>query len=154
MRGHAALEKVGTMVRTATVRQARAFRRTAPSTERYLWKLLRDRRLEGLKFRRQFPVGPYVLDFVCLRHRLAIEADGPFHDPDRDRERDAWLMAQGFRVLRFPNHQIERRDWEVIGLILAATRPSSPGQAGATPHPTACGGHLLPQGEKDTKARS
>jgi very-short-patch-repair endonuclease len=83
---------------------------------------------------------------VCLRHRLVAEADGPFHDPERDAIRDAWLFAQGFRVLRFPNSQIEMGDWEVIARILDAVRPS--GEAGATPHPTACGGHLLPQGEK------
>ena len=90
--------------------------------ERKLWRLLRDRRLEGLKFRRQMVIGPYVVDFVCLRHRLIVEADGPFHDPDRDRVRDAWLSGQGFRVLRFPNAQIEQRDWEVVAIIVDATR--------------------------------
>jgi len=96
--------------------------------EQKLWSLLRDRRLEGLKFRRQFPAGRYVLDFVCLRHRLVVEADGPFHDPERDAERDAWLCSQGFRVLRFPNHAVNSRDWEVIGRILQAVKapPADP----------------------------
>jgi very-short-patch-repair endonuclease len=111
------------MARRATVGHARALRRNAPSTERYLWKLLRDRRLDGLKFRRQFPLGPYLLDFVCLRHRLVIEADGPFHDQAHDAVRDAWLVAKGFRILRFPNGRIENRDWEVIGEILRAVEP-------------------------------
>jgi very-short-patch-repair endonuclease len=106
------------MARPTTVPQARALRRNAPETERLLWKLLRDRRLEGLKFRRQAPLGPYVLDFVCLRHRLVIEADGPFHDSEQDAVRDASLAAQGFRVLRFPNKEIQLRDWQVIGRIL------------------------------------
>ena len=106
------------MARPTTVPQARALRRNAPETERLLWKLLRDRRLEGLKFRRQVPLGPYVLDFVCMRHRLVIEADGPFHDPERDAIRDAWLAAKGFRVLLFPNTEIQLKDWQVIGRIL------------------------------------
>ena len=134
-------------MRQATVRQARALRRRAAPTERFLWSLLRDRQLEGLKFRRQFPIGPYVVDFVCLRFRLIVEADGPyFHDAERDARRDAFLAAQGFRVLRFPNHRIENRDWEIVREILDAVRPN----AGITPHPAACGVHLLPQGEKET----
>ncbi len=134
------------MPRRATVSQARTLRLNAPTTERRLWKMLRSRQLEGLKFRRQFPIGPYVVDFVCLRHRLVVEADGPFHDPAPDAVRDAWLVVQGFRVLRFPNSQIEARDWEVIAQVLKAVRPN--GEVSATPHPTAYGGHLLPQGEK------
>ena len=106
------------MARRATIPQARALRRTAPATECILWNLLRDRRLEGLKFRRQVPLGPYVLDFVCLRHRLVVEADVPFHDPDRDASRDDWLAAKGFLVLRFPNNEIQVRDWQVIARIL------------------------------------
>ncbi len=72
------------MARQATTNQARALRRTAPATERFLWRLLRNRRLAGLKFRRQLPIGPYVVDFLCLSHRLTVEADGPFHDPAYD----------------------------------------------------------------------
>jgi very-short-patch-repair endonuclease len=91
-----------------------------------------------------------VLDFVCLRHRLGVEADGPLHDPVHDAERDTWLEAQGFRVLRFSNGQINNRDWDIIDEILRATlAPPADPDACETPHPTACGGHLLPQGEKD-----
>jgi very-short-patch-repair endonuclease len=106
------------MTRKASIGQARSLRRSAPATERNLWKLLRHRRLEGLKFRRQVPLGPYVVDFVCLRHRLIVEADGPFHDPEQDAVRDAWLRGQGFRVLRFTNHQIDIREHWVIAKIL------------------------------------
>ena len=60
------------------------------------------------------PIGPYVLDFVCLRHRLVIEADGPFHDPVRDATRDAWLAQRGFHVLRFPNAVVEERLFEAV----------------------------------------
>ena len=89
--------------------------------ERRLWKLLRDRRLAGLKFRRQVVLGRYIVDFICFRHRLIVEADGPQHeDRAQDAARDEWLRAQGFRVLRFPNQQIENRGHEVIGTILTA----------------------------------
>ncbi|PZR35273.1 MAG: hypothetical protein DI526_07620 [Caulobacter segnis] len=100
---------------------ARRLRREPPATERLLWRLLRDRRLEGLKFRRQVPIGRYVVDFVCLRHRLVIEADGPHHqDSPTDPIRDAWLSGQGFRVLRFANGQIQGYPDRVLGLILEA----------------------------------
>ena len=93
--------------------------------ERKLWAVLRDRRLEGLKFRRQVVIGPYVVDFVCMQHRLIVEADGPFHDGERDAVRDDWLRSQGFRALRFENQPIELRDWEVVGAIVEAVRPKS-----------------------------
>jgi very-short-patch-repair endonuclease len=89
--------------------------------ERALWTLLRSRRLEGLKFRRQVPIGRYVVDFLCLRHRLIVETDGPHHEDSlHDQERDAWLRGQGFRVLRFVNKDIE--DWpeRVLADIAAA----------------------------------
>ena len=89
--------------------------------ERRLWKLLRDRRLAGLKFRRQVVLGRYIADFVCFRHRLIVEADGPQHeDRVEDAARDEWLRGQGFRVLRFPNQQIENRGDQVVGAFLAA----------------------------------
>jgi very-short-patch-repair endonuclease len=92
---------------------ARAFRKAPALTERRLWALLRDRRLGGVKFRRQVPVGPYVADFLCFERRLIVEADGPLHDPERDAVRDAWLTAQGFRVLRFANAAV-RDDRDVV----------------------------------------
>ncbi len=91
--------------------------------ERRLWKLLRDRRLGTLKFRRQFKFedGPYIVDFICFRHRLIVEADGPHHeDRAQDAARDDWLRGQGFRVLRFPNQQIENHGEQVVATILAA----------------------------------
>ena len=102
-----------------TSRRALTLRRNSTATERKLWGLLRAKRLAGLKFRRQVPIGPYVADFLCLRHRLIVEADGPFHDAEKDAARDEWLRAQGFRVLRFTNTQINAPD-QVLGAILAA----------------------------------
>jgi very-short-patch-repair endonuclease len=95
--------------------------RGAPTmNERALWQMLRNRRLETLKFRRQVPIGPYVVDFLCLRHRLIVEADGPFHDDAKDAIRDTWLTSQGFRVLRFANKEIEDWPFRVMDAILAA----------------------------------
>ncbi|CAN5340171.1 hypothetical protein BH10PSE2_BH10PSE2_18850 [soil metagenome] len=101
--------------------RAREMRSAPVLFERRLWAILRNRRLEGLKFRRQQVIGRFIADFVCLRHRLIVEADGPQHD-DRieDVERDAWLRSEGFRVLRFPNSQIENRSHEVLASILSA----------------------------------
>jgi very-short-patch-repair endonuclease len=114
------------MDREATIRRARLLRRNPSATERLLWDRLRQRRLEGLKFRRQMPMGPYVLDFVCLRHRLIVEADGPFHDPIRDAGRDGWLTAKGFRVLRFTNREIQGSPDLVAGRILASLEDLPP----------------------------
>ena len=101
--------------------RAKEMRREPELYERRLWKLLRDRRLDGLKFRRQFRIGRYIVDFICLRHRLIIEADGPQHeDQIQDAARDGWLKAEGFRVLRFSNQQIENRSHEVVIAIVAA----------------------------------
>ena len=102
--------------------RAKAMRHEPTVHERRLWKLLRDRRLADLKFRRQVVIGGYIADFVCFRHRLIVEADGPFHQTDRDAVRDAALARLGFRVLRFPNPQVENRDWEVVGAIREAVR--------------------------------
>ncbi|WP_353738810.1 DUF559 domain-containing protein [Brevundimonas sp.] len=102
--------------------RAKQMRREPVHYERRLWGLLRDRRLAGLKFRRQMVIGRYIVDFVCLRHRLIVEADGPQHD-DRieDAERDAWLREQGFRVLRFANGMIGNQREAVLSAIVAAT---------------------------------
>jgi very-short-patch-repair endonuclease len=93
------------------------------STERLLWKLLRDRRLEGLKFRRQIPIGPYIADFACYRHFLIVEADGYWHDAAADAVRDLWLNQHGFRVLRFDNNDIVGRQELVLAAILNAVKP-------------------------------
>ena len=107
---------------------AKSMRREPSATERALWNILRDRRLGGLKFRRQVPIGRYVADFVCLRHRLIVEADGPFHDPERDAARDAWLKSQGFRVLRFANAEFERGPELVLSAITATVEAPMSGE--------------------------
>ncbi|WP_409019772.1 endonuclease domain-containing protein [Brevundimonas vesicularis] len=106
--------------------RAREMRREPAHYERMLWRLLRDRRLGEVKFRRQVVVGDYIADFLCFEHRLIIEADGGRHEPGSDDERDAWLTSQGFRVLRFSNQMIETRAHEVVGAIKAACGPPHP----------------------------
>jgi len=96
-------------------------RREPTFTERALWALLRNRRLAGLKFRRQVPLGDYVVDFLCPAHHLVVEADGPMHDLQRDAVRDAWLQSRRWRVLRFPNDQIGLYPDSVLDDICKAT---------------------------------
>jgi very-short-patch-repair endonuclease len=87
---------------------ARGMRRLPTEAERNFWQVVRDRRLNGLKFKRQVPIGNYIADFVCLEHRLIVEIDGAPHDANRryDTQRDLFLVSQGFRVLRFWNYEI------------------------------------------------
>lgn len=85
---------------------ARHMRHSPTEAERILWFALRDRRLCGLKFRRQVPFGPYVADFYCAGARLVVECDGGGHDPARDAARDAVMRQAGLTVLRFWNSDI------------------------------------------------
>ena len=95
------------MLSTMASRKARQLRITMTDTERRLWSALRGRRLQGYKFRRQHPLGPFILDFACVEHRLVIEADGGQHvESDDDRRRTAWLERRGWRVVRFWNNDI------------------------------------------------
>jgi very-short-patch-repair endonuclease len=84
--------------------RAKALRREMSLPEVLLWRALKGRKLEGLHFRRQHPIGPYVLDFYCETVRLAVEVDGGSHGfgdrPMRDERRDAWLRRQGIDTLR------------------------------------------------------
>ncbi len=85
---------------------ARALRRRMTEAEQRLWYWLRGRRLLGCKFRRQHPVGPYIVDFACLEYGLVIELDGSQHlDAAADHVRDAFLKREGFTVMRFWNNE-------------------------------------------------
>jgi very-short-patch-repair endonuclease len=84
--------------------RARDLRNNTTVTERRLWSHLRNRQLDGWKFRRQVPIGVYFVDFLCTDARLVIELDGSSHDEVRfeyDRRRTAWLESQGYKVLTF-----------------------------------------------------
>jgi very-short-patch-repair endonuclease len=79
----------------------------ATDAENKLWLLLRDRRLAGLKFRRQVPIGPYIADFVSFPARLIVEVDGGQHaDSVRDAERDQWLAGEKFKIVRYWNNDV------------------------------------------------
>ncbi len=88
--------------------KAKTLRKNNTEVERLLWGHLKTRQLEGIKFRRQQPIGRYIVDFVSFEKKIVIEIDGGQHSvgKNRDEERDNWLGAQGFKVLRFWNNEI------------------------------------------------
>ncbi len=87
--------------------RARTLRKSQTDAEKLLWKHLRAKQMEGFKFRRQHPVGNYVVDFACLEKSLVIEVDGGQHaDSMKDDKRNAWLTSEGFKVLRFWNNEL------------------------------------------------
>jgi very-short-patch-repair endonuclease len=99
--------------------RARELRRDATDGERRFWAALRDRRLSGHRFRRQYPIGNFIVDFACTRHWLIVEADGGQHaDSETDRARTAWLEAEGWRVLRFWNNDVLLNTEGVVQVIL------------------------------------
>jgi very-short-patch-repair endonuclease len=106
---------------------AKTLRASATDAEMKLWRLLRPRRLASMKFRRQVPIGPWIVDFVSFEQRLIVEADGSQHaESDDDRRRDYDLSERGFRVLRFWNNDILLRSQSVLEMIFdsAALSPS------------------------------
>jgi very-short-patch-repair endonuclease len=106
---------------------ARKLRRTQTQAEARLWFHLRSRRFAGHKFRRQSPVGPYIVDFICLQDRLVIEVDGGHHAERsaEDAGRSAYLETQGFRVLRFWNNDVLGNIEGVLSVIMNAISPPS-----------------------------
>jgi very-short-patch-repair endonuclease len=86
---------------------AKRLRRNTTDAERLLWRHLRAKAFENLKFKRQQPIGDYIVDFVCFEKKLIVEVDGGQHalNEDDDNERAEWLNAQGFKVIRFWNHE-------------------------------------------------
>ena len=113
--------------------RARRLRREQTDAERTLWQGLRGRRLGGLKFRRQHPVGPYILDFYCAERRLAVELDGGQHNEAENRRRDeartAFLEDRGVAVLRYSNLEALGQTGAVledIGRRAAERQPATP----------------------------
>ena len=110
-----------------TLAKAQRLRRELTDAERKLWNVLRNRQLDGAKFRRQQPIGPFIADFVCQERRLIIEADGGQHaESTSDAKRSAFLESKGYRVLRFWNNDILMNLDGVAQVIATAL---------STPHP-------------------
>jgi len=122
------------------VDRARALRKDPTNTEARLWKYLKNRGMEGFKFRRQQTIGRYIVDFVNLEKKLIVEVDGGQHADsiEYDSTRDEWLRGEGYRVLRF-------WDNEVFGNLEGVLRTIR--DALLTPHPDP-----LPQGERESSA--
>jgi very-short-patch-repair endonuclease len=105
---------------------AKALRRRLSLPEVLLWRELRGGKLEGLQFRKQHPIGPYVLDFYCAAARLAVEVDGQGHGvgdrPERDERRDGWLADQGIRTFRLRAGYVLETPWDAAQMVLSAAR--------------------------------
>ena len=99
--------------------KARQFRKDSTDTERRMWSALRDPRLMRYKFRRQHPIGEYIVDFACTEHALVIEVDGGQHsDSATDARRTAWLESQAWRAIRFWKNDILGNTAGVVDTIL------------------------------------
>ena len=126
------------------IQWARDLRATQTDAESLMWQALRNRQIANAKFRRQHPVGPYILDFYCHEHELAIELDGSQHFTDegkaKDQARTKALHEKGITVLRFDNHQVLSETEAVLMRIYEALTPTL--DPHPSPHPSP-----LPQGE-------
>jgi len=132
------LKVVGFLMADKLTKTARGLRRRQTEDERMLWARLRDRRLNGLKFRRQAPCGPYVADFLCEAARLIVELDGSHHDASpqiaRDEQRTQHLNELGYEVLRIRNADLKANLEGVLDQIVAAAeRRISPSSAISSP---------------------
>ncbi len=106
---------------------ARTLRHNSTDAERKLWSYIRAKKLEGFKFRRQQPIGNYIVDFICLEKRLIIELDGGQHaiDREKDIERDRWLNNEGFHVIRFWNNDVlDNHEGVLLGIMKYLLNPS------------------------------
>ena len=100
---------------------AKALRQRMTDAERLLWRHLRNRELGGWKFRRQYQVGPFIVDFICVEKNVVIEVDGGQHAENEvlDLQRSAYLNKMGYRVLRFWNNDVLQETEAVLTAIFA-----------------------------------
>ncbi len=99
---------------------AKNLRKNSTDAEKKLWYNIRAGQLNGFKFRRQQPIGNYIVDFVCFEKRLIVELDGGQHaiEKEKDIERDNWLTKEGFDVLRFWNNDVLENNDGVLSVIM------------------------------------
>ena len=110
---------------------AKNLRKRSTNTENYLWLFLRNRQLEGVKFRRQEPMGRYIVDFISYEKKLVIELDGGQHNENntKDKDRDNWIKSKGYEVLRFWDNEDLKNKVGVLETIrkkLLTPHPTSP----------------------------
>ena len=104
-----------------SLKHAKKLRSNMTDAEQRLWYLLRGHRFDGMKFKRQVPIGPYIVDFASLSRKLVLEIDGGQHsENEADRRRDQWLRTQGFHVLRFWNNDVLKQTEAVLETIATA----------------------------------
>lgn len=101
---------------------ARDLRRRQTRSETLLWQVVRNRGIDGLRFRRQQPIGPYVVDFLCFEHRLVVEIDGPIHEEQKEHDaaREYALQQRGYQVFRVSADDVEHDLPTVLARIRAA----------------------------------
>ena len=124
-----------------TLERARILRQNQTDAEGLLWHYLGNKQLDGYKFRRQQPIGPYIVDFACMSRKLVIELDGGQHaeQHDYDKKRDDYLRGKGYRILRFWNNEVFQNCMDVLEAVYQALvgppphQPSPGGSASATP---------------------
>lgn len=135
--------------------RARELRKAQTPQEQALWQQLRAKRFSGFKFRRQQVIGRYITDFVCFEKKLVIELDGSQHSDTKqaDAQRDRWLNAQGFRVLRFWNNQWQSQSVGVLEAIWQALHEDKPSPPLPNPSPTRGEGLIL-TADVDMEGRS
>ena len=108
---------------------SRNLRKNQTDAENLLWRHLRGNQLEGLRFRRQHPIGRYIVDFVCLEKRLVLELDGGQHGEEneqiKDSERDHWLSEEGYQVSRFWNNEVLTNLEGVMEAIRSTVLPNA-----------------------------
>ena len=117
-------------------KRARELRKNTTDAEQRLWENLRNRQMGSWKFRRQYPVGPFIVDFVCVERKVVVEVDGGQHaiDLERDSERSEYLKGRGYRLLRFWNNEVLEQLEPVLEVIFStlsggdapSPRPSPP----------------------------
>ena len=107
---------------------AKHLRKEMTDAERAVWNAVRGRRLEGFKFKSQWSLGPFVVDFCCWERRLVVEIDGGQHNEEVDRQRTEWLEEKGYRVIRFWNNDVLTNLEGVLqAILLALTSDPHPG---------------------------
>lgn len=104
--------------------RAKSMRQQPVAMEKLFWSFVRNRKLDGYKFKRQYLVGRYIVDFVCPEEKLIIELDGPFHARRKsyDEERDMFLRSRGFRVIRLTNDDFADDAAVALAMVVYALR--------------------------------